>query len=147
MKLHELRPAKGALKSQKRVGRGRSSGHGKTSTRGQKGQKSRSGVGLRPAFEGGQMPLTRRVPKLPGFKSLKKHEYKLVDLDKLSTLGVKVVSPEVMLEKGLIRKANQKVKILADGEVAKALTVQAHAFSKKAKEKIEAAGGKAEVVS
>lgn len=147
MKLHELRPAKGALKGQKRVGRGRSSGHGKTSTRGQKGQKSRSGVGLRPAFEGGQMPLTRRVPKLPGFKSLKKHEYKLVDLDKLSTLGVKVVSPEVMLEKGLIRKANQKVKILADGEVAKALTVQAHAFSKKAKEKIEAAGGKAEVVS
>lgn len=147
MKLHELRPAKGALKSRKRVGRGRSSGHGKTSTRGQKGQKSRSGVSLRPAFEGGQMPLTRRVPKLPGFKSLKKREYKLIDLDKLNALGVKVVSPAVMLEKGLIRKANQKVKILADGEVAKALTVQAHAFSKKAKEKIEAAGGRAEVVS
>lgn len=147
MKLNELRPAKGAVKSRKRVGRGRSSGHGKTATRGEKGQKSRSGVGLRPAFEGGQMPLTRRVPKLPGFKSLKREEYKLIDLDKLNALGVKVVNPTVMLEKGLIRKADQKVKILADGEVAKALMVQAHAFSKKAKEKIEAAGGKAEVVS
>lgn len=147
MKLSELRPAKGAVKNRKRLGRGRSSGHGKTATRGQKGQKARSGVGLRPAFEGGQMPLTRRIPKLPGFKSLKKTEYKLIDLNKLNELGAKVVSPALMLKKGLIKKASQKVKILADGEVTKDLTVQAHAFSKKAKEKIEAAGGKAEVVS
>lgn len=147
MKLEALRPGKGASRGPKRVGRGRGSGHGKTATRGQKGQKSRSGPGLRPGFEGGQMPLTRRSPKLPGFKSMNKTEYRLVNLDRLAALGASKVDLKVMLDKGLIKKPTEKVKVLADGEILKAVTVQAHAFSKKAVEKIEAAGGKAEVVS
>lgn len=146
MKLNELKPAEGSLKGRKRVGRGRGSGHGKTSTRGQKGEKSRSGKKLRLSFEGGQMPITRRLPKLGGFKSIKKQEYEIVSLDRLQSVKSKTVDPKVLFEEKVIKNPTLKVKILADGEITKPITVQAHAFSKKAREKIEAVGGKAEVI-
>lgn len=145
MKLHELKPAEGGKTKGKRVGRGRSSGHGKTSTRGQKGQHARSKT--RPGFEGGQMPLIRRVPKLAGFKNPDKLYYELVNIGQLNDFKVsETVDPEALSGKGLIKKATLKVKILGDGEIGKALTVKAHAFSRSAKDKIEAAGGHAEVL-
>lgn len=146
MKLSELKPAEGSIKDRKRVGRGRSSGHGKTATRGQKGQKSRSGKDLRLGFEGGQMPITRRIPKLGGFKSMKGEEYQAINLDRLEKLQIKIVNPKVLFEEKVIEKPDLKVKILAAGEITNPITVQAHAFSKKAREKIEAVGGKAEVI-
>lgn len=146
MDLSQLRPADGN-KDRKRVGRGRSSGHGKTSTRGQKGQKSRSGRKPRFGFEGGQMPILRRVPKLGGFKNPDKLYYELVNVSKLESLAAtKTVTPELMFEKGLIKKANLKVKVLGHGELKKGLKVEAHAFSRSAIEKIEAAGGEAKVI-
>ncbi|HYX24215.1 MAG TPA: 50S ribosomal protein L15 [Thermoanaerobaculia bacterium] len=141
MKLHDLSPAKGSKHSKKRVGRGPGSGLGKTSGRGEKGQKSRTGYSSRPGFEGGQMPLIRRVPKR-GFTNIWKTEYAVVNLSQLAELEGEV-TPEVMAERGLVR-SGKKVKVLGDGEIGKALTVVASKFSKSAREKIEAAGGRCE---
>jgi len=141
MKLHELSPAKGSKHKKKRVGRGPGSGIGKTSGRGEKGQKSRTGYSGRPGFEGGQMPLVRRVPKR-GFTNIWKTEYSVVNLSQLAELEGEI-NPEVLLEHGLVR-SGKKVKVLGDGEIGKALTVVANKFSKSAREKIEAAGGRCE---
>jgi len=141
MKLHELSPAKGSKHAKKRVGRGPGSGIGKTSGRGEKGQKSRTGYSSRPGFEGGQMPLIRRVPKR-GFTNIWKTEYAVVNLSQLAELEGEV-TPQVLQERGLVR-SGRKVKVLGDGEIGKALTVVADKFSKSAREKIEAAGGRCE---
>lgn len=146
MKLHELKPAKGSVKSPLRKGRGIGSGLGKTAGRGHKGQKARSGGGVKPGFEGGQMPLIRRLPKR-GFTNIFSKEYSLVNIRDLEVFDEgTVVSPELLKETGLIKKYNDGIKILGDGELTKKLTVQANKFSKSAKEKIEAIGGKAEVI-
>jgi large subunit ribosomal protein L15 len=141
MKLHELSPAKGSKHSKKRVGRGPGSGLGKTAGRGEKGQKSRTGYSSRPGFEGGQMPLIRRVPKR-GFTNIWKSEYAVVNLSQLADLDGDV-TPETLVEHGLVR-SGKKVKVLGDGEIGKALHVVASKFSKSAREKIEAAGGRCE---
>lgn len=146
MKLNELKSPSGANKSIKRVGRGIGSGHGKTSTRGHKGQKSRSGSGIRPGFEGGQMPLQRRLPKR-GFTNIFKKEYAIVNLKELNVFDDNTeVTPELLIEKGLIKKAKDGVKILGDGELEKTLIVKAHKVSKQAEEKVTARGGKVEVI-
>lgn len=146
MELSNLKYAPGSRKSRKRVGRGIGSGHGGTSTRGHKGLYSRSGSSQKAGFEGGQMPLQRRVPKR-GFTNVFRVEYQTVSLDRLSKLdGVSIVNPEVLHQNRAIRKKHVPVKILGTGEVAKALEVHAHRFSKSAKEKIEKAGGKAVVM-
>jgi len=145
MRLHELFPAEDSKKL-KRVGRGIGSGRGKTSTRGHKGQKARSGGGTRPGFEGGQMPLYRRLPKR-GFTNIFKKKFALVKIDDLNVFDANTkVTPELLLEKGIIKKAEDGVKILGDGELKIKIDVAAHAFSETAKEKIESAGGKAEVI-
>jgi large subunit ribosomal protein L15 len=141
MKLHELSPAKGSKHARKRVGRGPGSGLGKTAGRGEKGQKSRTGYSRRAGFEGGQMPLVRRVPKR-GFTNIWKTEYAVVNLAQLADLEGDV-TPEVLVERGLVR-AGRKVKVLGDGEIGKPLRVVADKFSKSAREKIEAAGGRCE---
>ena len=141
MRLHELAPAKGSKSSRKRVGRGPGSGLGKTAGRGEKGQKSRSGYSRRPGFEGGQMPLVRRVPKR-GFNNVFRTEYAVVNLAQLAGFEGEV-TPELLAGKGLVR-AGRPLKVLGDGEVAVALTVRAHKFSKSARAKIEAAGGTCE---
>ena len=146
MKLNQLSPAEGSTRDRKRKGRGPSSGLGKTAGRGQKGQKSRSGGGVRPGFEGGQMPLTRRLPKR-GFTNIFAKVYTEVNVAQLEVFEPDtVVTPELLKEKGIIKKLNDGVKILGKGELNKKLTVKAHKFSKAAQEKIEAAGGKAEVI-
>jgi len=146
MKIHELRPQEGAKHSPKRVGRGIGSGLGKTSGRGHKGQKARSGGSIRPGFEGGQMPLQRRLPKR-GFTNIFKKEYAEVNVYKLNVFeNDTVVTPELLLEKGLINKIKDGVKILGKGELEKRLTVKAHKFSESAVQKIEAVGGKVEVI-
>ncbi len=146
MQLHELKPAEGATKDRKRVGRGPGSGHGKTSCRGHKGQKSRSGARTRRGFEGGQMPLQRRLPKR-GFTNIFRKEYALVKLYQLEKFAEgSVITPEMLASEGLIKKLGQPVKILGDGDLSKGLTVQAHKFSASAREKISACGGKAEVL-
>jgi large subunit ribosomal protein L15 len=147
MRLHDLKPAPGAIKRAKRVGRGPGSGHGKTSCRGQKGQRSRSGGGVPPWFEGGQTPIHRRLPKR-GFKNINRVEYAVINLGRLDALfdSGDQVTPEVLLERGILKKLLDGVKILGDGELTKPLKVKAHAFSASAKEKIEAAGGTAEVI-
>jgi len=142
MDLGHLKYAEGSKRRGKRVGRGPGSGHGKTSCRGQKGQKSRSGAKSRPWFEGGQMPLQRRVPKR-GFTNIFRREYQVVNVGDLNRMKREKISPEVLLSARLIRKRNALLKILGDGDVTKSLEVSAHAFSKSAVEKIEAAGGKA----
>ena len=147
MSLNNLRPPKGAKHPRKRVGRGPGSGHGKTASRGNKGAKSRSGFRFKRGFEGGQMPLHRRVPKR-GFHNLFREAYEVVNLDTLQErfdAGVEV-TPELLRERGLIRRRGP-IKVLARGDIAKALTVRAHKFSGKAAEKIAAAGGKAEVLA
>ncbi|HZD59948.1 MAG TPA: 50S ribosomal protein L15 [Anaerolineae bacterium] len=145
MRLHELSPAPGAVKKRKRVGRGPSSGHGKTATRGTKGQKSRSGGGKGPGFEGGQTPIYRRLPKLPGFKNPFKKVYSLVNVDQLNIFEQgSVVDPVALQQSGLVKRADLPVKILGRGEVEKGLTVKAHQFSGSAVRKIEEAGGKVE---
>lgn len=141
MKLHELSPAKGSKHSKKRVGRGPGSGLGKTSGKGEKGQKSRSGASTRVGFEGGQMPLIRRVPKR-GFTNIFKVEYAVVNLSQLAEIDGDV-TPEVLVERGLVR-SGRKVKVLGDGEIGKPLRVTADKFSKSARAKIEAAGGRCE---
>ena len=147
MPLNTLRPPKGMKHSKKRVGRGQGSGQGKTAGRGHKGAKSRSGYKWKRGFEGGQMPLHRRVPKR-GFHNPFRVEYEVVNLDSLATRfdAGTVVTPDLLRERGLVPRGKRPVKILARGEVGKALTVHAHKFSGKAAEKIAAAGGTAEVV-
>lgn len=146
MRLNELSPAKGARKKEKRIGRGPGSGHGKTSTKGHKGQNARSGGPKGPGFEGGQMPLQRRMPKR-GFTNIFKKEYAILNLKDLSEFkGSDAVTPEVLLEKGVIRKLKDGVKILGEGDLKGPLTIKANKFSNSALKKIEAAGGKAEVI-
>jgi large subunit ribosomal protein L15 len=142
--LSTLRPPKGATANRKRVGRGMGSGMGKTSTRGHKGQRSRSGSRMMRGFEGGQMPLHRRLPKR-GFTNIFRTEYQVVNLERLAELGETNITPEVIVKHGLAGK-NDLIKILGDGELKSALTVQAHKFSKSAQEKIAKSGGKAEVI-
>ncbi len=148
MKLDELRPAPGATKPRKRIGRGPGSGHGKTATKGSKGQKARSGGGKAGGFEGGQMPLYRRLPKR-GFRPYGgKTEYEIVNLKSLDTLPAgSVVDPERLVEMGLVRRSRRgRVKILGQGDLAHALTLKAHAVSESAKAKIEARGGSVELL-
>ena len=146
MKLHELHPAEGSTTAQKRLGRGTGSGLGKTSGKGHKGAKARSGGGKRPGFEGGQMPLYRRVPKR-GFTNVFGTEYAEVNVERLEVFeNGATVDVAALLEKKIIRKELDGVKILGGGELTKKLTVKAAKFSGSAKEKIEAAGGKAEVI-
>ncbi|PLX95997.1 MAG: 50S ribosomal protein L15 [Desulfuromonas sp.] len=146
MDLSNLQPAIGSTKNRKRLGRGPGSGTGKTSGKGHKGQNSRSGGGVKAGFEGGQMPLQRRLPKR-GFKSLNKKVYALVNLRDLETFEAgTVIDLETYGQAGLVNELRDGVKILGDGELTKALTVKAHKFSKSAQAKIEAAGGKAEVL-
>jgi LSU ribosomal protein L15P len=146
MKLHELKLNEGARKERKRVGRGTGSGHGKTSGRGHKGQNARSGGGVRPGFEGGQMPLFQRLPKR-GFTNIHRKEYAIVNLEVLNRFedGTEV-TPELLIETGIVRKEKAGIKILAKGKIEKKLTVKAHKFSTAAKEAIEAAGGQTEVI-
>ena len=147
MKLHELSPAAGSTKERKRIGRGPASGQGKTAGKGHKGQKARAGRGMRIGFEGGQMPLQRRIPKR-GFNNIFATEMAIVNisaLDKAYEAGA-TVTVDSLIEKGLVKKALDGVKVLGHGELTKALTVQANAFSESAKQKIEAAGGKTEVL-
>ncbi|HLC43321.1 MAG TPA: 50S ribosomal protein L15 [Methylomirabilota bacterium] len=148
MKLTDLHPAPGARKKRKRVGRGPGSGHGKTATKGHKGQKARSGGGVRPGFEGGQMPLHRRAPKR-GFKNPFRREYAVVNLSDLAVFPPgSVVDVDQLVEAGLIKRSQRSlVKILGDGALQHALTVKAHAFSEGAKAKIEQSGGRAEVLT
>ena len=147
MKLHELSPAAGSKKEVKRIGRGAGSGQGKTAGKGHKGQKARAGRGMRPGFEGGQMPLQRRVPKR-GFVNIFGKEFSIVNVSALDQsfdagAGVDI---DALIEKGLVKKVLDGVKILGNGEISKKLTVQVNAYSEAAKQKIEAAGGKAEVI-
>ena len=146
MKLHDLKPAVGATTAPKRLGRGVGSGLGKTSGKGHKGAKARSGGGKRPGFEGGQMPLTMRLPKR-GFTNTFRTEYVAINVDRLEVFedGM-VVTPVELIQYGIIKNVQDGVKILGNGEITKKLTVQANKFSASAKEKIEAAGGKAEVI-
>lgn len=145
MKIHELSPVAGSVKDVKRIGRGHGTGNGKTAGKGHKGQKARAGHGMRPGFEGGQMPLQRRVPKR-GFNNIFATEYVIVNVSDLDVFeNGAVVDTAALKEKGLVKKTLDGVKILGNGEISKKLTVKAAAFSSSAKEKIEAAGGKAEV--
>ncbi len=145
--LNKLKPAKGANRKNKRVGRGMGSGHGKTSARGYKGQLSRSGTRVRPGFEGGQMPLYRRLPKR-GFTNIFRAEYAAVNLERLSAFEAGAqVDPETLKAAGIVKNARDGIKILGGGELKHALTVRAHKFSKTAVEKIQKAGGVAEVIS
>jgi large subunit ribosomal protein L15 len=146
MKLHELKPPVGAKKAPKRVGRGTGSGLGRNAGKGEKGQKSRSGGGVRPGFEGGQMPLYRRLPKR-GFTNIFAKEYAEINVERLNIFedGTEV-TPELLLQKGIVKKAKDGVKVLGNGELQKNITVKAAKFTKAATEKIEAAGGKVEVI-
>ena len=146
MKLHELKPAFGSTTAPKRLGRGVGSGLGKTSGKGHKGAKARSGGGKRPGFEGGQMPLTMRLPKR-GFTNIFRKEYVAINVDRLEIFedGM-VVTPVELIQYGIIKKIDDGIKIMGNGELTKKLTVQAAKFTATAKEKIEAAGGKAEVI-
>jgi len=144
MKLHHLKPAEGAKKDRKRVGRGRAGAGGKTAGRGTKGWGARHNP--KPGFEGGQMPLQRRVPKLKGFTNPNRVEYAVVNVEQLAKYFDREVDPSALYEHGLVRKG-KPVKILARGEIDKKLVVRAHAFSETAKAKIEAVGGTAEVIA
>jgi len=144
MKLHELSPAKGSKRSRKRIGRGPGSGTGKTAGRGHKGQRSRSGYSQRLGFEGGQMPLTRRVPKR-GFTNIFQTRYQVVNLVSLTDFSGEV-NPDDLVAKGLVRPGHL-VKVLGDGEIKAAIQIRAHKFSASARQKIEAAGGSCEVLA
>lgn len=146
MNLSNLRAPRKANRNRKRVGRGMGSGHGKTSTRGHKGQGSRSGSSLMRGFEGGQMPLHRRLPKR-GFTNIFRTEYTVLNLDRLAELNEKELTLEKFQAKGLLKRRNELLKILGNGELKTAITVHAHKFSKAAQEKIEKAGGKAILVA
>lgn len=146
MRINDLRPAPGSRHERKRVGRGIGSGLGKTSGRGHKGQKARTGGGVRPGFEGGQMPLQRRLPKR-GFTNIFKKEYALINVGDLNRFepGTEV-TPELLLQNKVIKKLKDGLRVLGEGELTRPLTVKAHHFSQTALEKIQAAGGKAEVI-
>ena len=144
--LNNLKAPEGATHKKKRVGRGPGSGLGKTSGRGNKGQKSRSGYSQKRGFEGGQMPLHRRLPKR-GFFNIFRTEYQVVNLSSLAEFGETEVTPEVLKKSGLVKGKNALIKVLGDGELKKAITVHAHKYSKTAQEKITKAGGKAEILS
>jgi large subunit ribosomal protein L15 len=148
MSLNKIRPPKGAKHAKKRVGRGQGSGHGHTASRGHKGAQSRSGFSFKRGFEGGQMPLHRRVPKR-GFHNPFRVEYAVVNLDTLAEVfeAGSSVTPEVLRERGLVRESRKRIKVLGRGEISKKLTVQAHKFSGKAAEKLAAAGGQAQVIA
>ena len=144
--LGTLRPPRGANKRRKRIGLGRGSGHGKTATRGSKGQGSRSGSRMRPGFEGGQMPLHRRLPKR-GFTNVFKKHYALVNLGDLESFNAEEkITPELLIERRVVKRLRDGLKVLADGELKAPLTISAHLFSKAALEKIQKAGGKAQVI-
>lgn len=146
MKLHELRRAEGSRKERNRVGRGIGSGNGKTSGRGHKGQNARSGGGVRLGFEGGQNPLYRRLPKR-GFTNPTRKEYAIVNIETLNRFDAGTeVTPELLLETGVVRNAKDGIKVLGNGQLEKGLTVKANKFSASAKEAIETAGGKIEVI-
>ena len=147
MKLHELKPAEGSRKSRKRVGRGTGSGLGRNAGKGEKGQKARAGGGVRIGFEGGQMPLYRRVPKR-GFTNIFAKQYSELNVERLNIFEDRSEerTPELLLEKRMIRKSKDGLKILGNGELQKKLTVKAVKFTKTAAQKIEAAGGKVEVI-
>jgi len=143
MKLHDLRPAEGAHKKKKRVARGTSGRGGKTAGRGTKGQNSRSGGGVRPYFEGGQLPLVRRLPHMRGFTNLFRVTYSVVNVERLGVFQVdSEVDPEALAAAGMIKSADEPIKILGMGDLDHALTVSAHKFSASARKKIEKAGGK-----
>lgn len=146
MNLHNLTPAPGSKKRRKRIGRGPGSGHGKTATKGHKGLLARSGGGKRPGFEGGQMPLVRRLPKF-GFTNPSRIEYAIVNLKSFEKwTGEGTVTPQAMVDAGLVKRKRLPIKILGVGELKKSLVVQAHKFSKSAEAKIQAAGGRVEVI-
>lgn len=149
MKLHTLKPAKGSVKNNYRKGRGEGSGNGDTAGRGHKGNQSRAGYKRKKGFEGGQMPLQRRIPKF-GFKNINRVEYTPLNLDRLSEIAKKlntnIITPELLTQSGITGK-NERVKILAKGELKTTINVSAHAFSKKAKDSIEKAGGTATVIA
>lgn len=147
MRLEDLSPAPGSTHAKKRVGRGTGSGHGKTAGKGHKGQKARAGGGVRPGFEGGQTPLHRRLPQRRGFRNISRKEYAIVNLEDLERFEAGTeVTPEVLVEAGLVGKMLDGIKILGEGEITKALTVRAHKFSKSAQTKLTTAGGAAEVI-
>jgi large subunit ribosomal protein L15 len=145
MKLSELTPYPGSRKKRKRVGRGSGSGHGKTSCKGHKGQKSRSGGGVKPGFEGGQMPLQRRLPKR-GFTNIFQKQYSVVNLETLERLSESDITPEVLISAGVIKKIRNGIKILGKGDINKPVNVKAHAISASAKEKIIKAKGSVEII-
>ena len=144
MRLDDLRPADGSVKRRKRVGRGIGSGHGKTSTRGHKGDKARGSTP--PGFEGGQTPLHRRLPQKRGFTNIFKKQYAIVNLDTLAKQSEETITPELLLEKGIIKDVKSGVRVLGRGEIEKAITVRTHHFSKSAEEKIKSKGGAVEVI-
>jgi large subunit ribosomal protein L15 len=147
LNINTLKPAKGANRKKKRVGRGMGSGHGKTSTRGYNGQMSRAGASMRPGFEGGQMPLHRRLPKR-GFNNLNRKEYATINLEKLNEFEAGArIDPEVLIKRGFIKKLLCGIKVLGNGELKHSLHVCAHKFSKSAEEKIVKAGGAIEVIA
>ena len=146
MELHNLTPAKGATHKKKRVGRGPGSGHGKTACRGNKGQRSRSGHSMAPGFEGGQMPLHRRLPNR-GFTNIFRREYAVINLDQLNIFKAgTTVTPEELVRRGLVKRSVNGIKILGEGELKAALVVRAHKFSSNAAKKIQSAGGTVEVI-
>ena len=146
MKLHELAPSRGAKRRPKRIGRGPGSGHGKTATKGHKGLLARSGGGKRPGFEGGQMPLVRRLPKY-GFRNPFRTEYAIVNLKTLAELETtEAITPEFLVKEGIVKRKGQFIKVLGLGDLARPMVIQAHKFSKSAESKIQAAGGRAEVI-
>jgi len=146
MRIEDIKPAEGSTKNKKRIGRGFGSGHGKTSCKGHKGQKARSGGPKGAGFEGGQMPLQRRIPKR-GFKNIFRTEYAIVNLDIFDAMKHDaVVTPELLVEKGVIKDVKDGIKVLGNGSIQRPVTIKAHAFSAAATAKIEAAGGKAEVL-
>ncbi len=147
MKIEELKPAQGSKKRKKRIGRGPGSGHGKTSTHGHKGQKARSGRGKGPGFEGGQMPLQRRLPKRGFSNKPFKKEYAIINLKDIERLGLDIVTPEILREKGIIKNIKDGLKVLGEGELTRKITIKAHAFSKSAIEKLKSTGSMIEVLS
>lgn len=146
MELNTIKPAVGASKNRKRIGRGTGSGHGKTATKGHKGQKARSGGSVKPGFEGGQMPMQRRLPKR-GFNPLTRKEYSLVNIGQLDVFeSGSAIDAGALIEAGLIKKIGDGIKVLAKGDLTKSLTIKAHKFSTAAREKIMAAGGTVEEI-
>lgn len=146
MRLGDLKPAEGSKRETKRVGRGVGSGHGKTSCKGHKGQKARSGRKKGPGFEGGQTPLQRRLPKR-GFKNRFKIEYAIINLKDVNRVeGLDIITPEVLMEKGILKSLKDGIKVLGEGEIQRPFTIKADAFSSSALAKIAAAGGKAEII-